>query len=597
MKHVVLVAERDEALLSLLSNAIGGLGFEVIGASDPVQAARLCNERAPDLIVLGEGMEEALEAAPHSTVVTAALPGSIDEPAFEYRIRRAIQTRNRIRHLESVLGAIPDSLFHLERSGNFRPISGSGPVPPFPERMPEAGVIHEAEFEHEEEGRNFEVRTVPFGNGEAIAMVRDVTERKKAEDRIRHLAYFDNLTGLPNRNAFLNSLEAESRRCDRTKLAVFMIDIDFFSKINELLGRDVGDHLLKGMAGRLSNCFTEGDRVSVSRYGPDEFAVMISDIGRVENAFSLARRIKDAVGHPFVIDSREVVVTCTIGISLCPEDSRDAGLLVKHAEFAKERAKDSGSDRIQLYSNSLTKQMLYRRDLESSLRKALGRGEFLLHYQPRVENSKVVRAEALIRWRRSEHVLVPPVEFIPLAEETGLILPIGEWVLRTACIQAGAWRDEGMNIGISVNLSPHQLREENFRANILSLLEETGLSPDLLELEIPEDALMDLADSSLIDELAEAGVRLAVDRFGSGYTSMNRLKRFRLDTLKISREIIAGIGTSQEDEAMARAIIAMAGNLGMEVVAVGVETAGQAEKLKRWGCKEAQGFHFDGLTS
>ena len=624
MEQVVLVAERDQAALSQLSNAIRGSGFAVIEAKDWAQALRLYGERNPDLVLLGEGMEEALEKIPESVVVMVISPESlpivcqrgindfilkpVDWDAFGYRILHAMRNNGIIRRLESVLEAIPDRLFLVEKNGNCRQMSGQfsekNLIPPVFGKAGIAmgtGKVQETEFELQEEDglRHFEARTIPLGNEEAIVLIRDITERKQAEERMRHVAYFDNLTGLPNRQAFLINLEAELKRSERGKLAVFMLDIDSFTRINELLGRDVGDHLLEGMAERLSNCFSEEEKVSIARYGGDEFAVLFSGIGRVENAFSLAKRIKDAVGHPFVVDLRQIVVTCAIGISICPEDSRDAASLLKYAEFAKQRARDSGKDRIQLYSSSLTNQMLYRRDLESSLRKALERKEFMLHFQPRVEisNSKVVGAEALIRWRRSEHILVPPSEFIPLAEETGLILPMGEWVLRTACLQAAAWREAGSEMSVSVNLSPHQLRDGHFKMKVLSILEETGLDPNLLELEISEDALMNLGDSSPLHDLAEKGLRFAIDRFGAGYTSMSRLKRFHLNTLKIAREFITGLETSPEDAAMIRAIIAMAQSLSMEVVAMGVETVGQAERLNDYGCAQAQGFLYDRVFS
>ncbi|HQT26093.1 MAG TPA: EAL domain-containing protein, partial [Burkholderiales bacterium] len=261
--------------------------------------------------------------------------------------------------------------------------------------------------------------------------------------------------------------------------------------------------------------------------------------------------------------------------------------------------KESGGDRVQLYSSSLTKQMLYRRDLESSLRKAIEREEFTLHYQPRVRisDAEVVAMEALIRWKRSEHILVPPAEFIPLAEETGLIMPMGEWVLRTACGQAKSWQDEGSKKRVSVNLSPQQLRDPEFGRKIIFLLDETGLDPGLLELELPEDALMNLADSEMLGELIEKGIRITIDRFGTGYCSMNRLKRLRIDTLKIARELVSGIETDPEDAAMTQAIIAMGQRLGMEVVAVGVETQGQRDLLAAYGCTGAQGFLFDDQTS
>lgn len=530
MRQVVLVAVQDSVLRSQLSTAITESGFDILEAGDWAQAVRMYEERNPDLVVLGEGMEAALGRMQESGVVMVAGQDALPE------------------------NSVSDFIL--------KPVDWSS-----------------------------------FGR-----RIRSAMRRAVAMEAMRRIAYSDNLTGLPNRIAFLNDLEAEVGRCEREKLAVFVLEIDAFMRINELLGRDVGDHLLLGMAERLSNCLggEEGlGRTSVARYGGDEFAILLSNVERVENAFAVAKRFKDAVCHPFVIDSRQVVVTCTIGISLCPEDSRDAASLLKYAEFAKQRARESGADRIQLYSSSLSKQMLYRRDLESSLRKALERGEFVLHYQPRVEmtDSGVIGVEALIRWKRSAQILVPPAEFIPLAEETGLILPMGEWVLRTACLQARAWQEAGLERRVSVNISPHQLRDGNFKQKIFAILEEAGLDPDLLELELTEDALMSLPDPGVLHELMEKGVRIAADRFGTGYSSMNRLKHFRLNTLKIAREFIAGIETDPEDAAMTQALIAMAKNLNMEAVAMGVETAGQRDLLSSYGCAQVQGFFFDNQPS
>ncbi|HQT26443.1 MAG TPA: diguanylate cyclase, partial [Burkholderiales bacterium] len=378
MKQVVLVAEQDPSVRSQLSNALIGLGFGTIEAADPVQAIGVYGEARPDLVLAGEGMEQFLEKVRESGVVMVVDPDSlpaacergisdfilkpVDWNAFGHRIKQAMRSGPGNRE---VLEAIPDGLFLIEKGGTCREL-GIKPIkiPGNNSIVREKAVLamgtgkpQETEFEFQESGetRNFEARLVPLGEDKALAIVRDVTEKKLAEERMRHLAYFDGLTGLPNRHAFLINLEAELKRNEKhkRKVAVFILDIDAFTRINDLLGRDVGDHLLQGMAERLENSVRQGDMISrvgrgtsqVARFGGDEFAVLFSNIDRVESTFSLAKRIKDMVCHPFDIDSREVVVTCSIGIALCPEDSMDAGSLLKYAEFAKQRAKESGGDR------------------------------------------------------------------------------------------------------------------------------------------------------------------------------------------------------------------------------------------------------------
>ncbi|MBY0579447.1 MAG: EAL domain-containing protein [Burkholderiales bacterium] len=645
-ENIVLVSEQDPSMRSMLGGKMMELGFRVLDAEDWRQAVRLAEEHEPDLVLLGEGMDDALgamqrldlkqttlvlvvEAESLESVDVSGVADFILKPvnwaSFGHRIRRAMQAGDAVRKLVFVAEAIPDKMFRMGSDGicrNFNYLNGAPGKPVadyFPDDIAEivldearvamrSGKVQEVEYAVQvEEGiRNYEARLAPLSADEALVLVRDISERKRAEERMRYIAYFDSLTGLPNRLAFLASLEGELKRSekDNKKFAVLFLDIDAFKNINELLGRNVGDHLLQGVAERLRACVRQRDLISrfndmpnhVARFGGDEFTVLLTGIERVENAFAVAKRFKEAMGHPFIIDSREIIVTCSIGIAMCPEDSRDAASLLKFAEFAMHRAKDSGKDRIQLYSSSLTKQMLYRRDLESSLRKALEKGDFTLQYQPQIElaSSRITGAEALIRWKRSSNILVPPDEFIPLAEETGLILQMGEWVLRTACAQAKTWQDRGLGeIRVSVNLSSRQLRDKDFKRKALAILDETGLAPDLLELELTESSLMNDAGTDMLRGLMEAGVHIAVDRFGTGYSSLGQLKRFRLNKLKIDRSFIANLESSPDDADMTQAIIAMAHGLKMEVVAMGVETMAQADLLRGYGCPRAQGFLFD----
>jgi diguanylate cyclase (GGDEF)-like protein len=452
---------------------------------------------------------------------------------------------------------------------------------------------------------HFEARLVATGSREVLGLVRDISERKRAEEQIRRLAYCDSLTGIPNRQAFLETLERELRRSKlgKKKFAVLFMDLDAFKRINDTLGHNVGDLLLKAVSDRLRETIRPSDLVTrghepghLARLGGDEFTILLPDLERVENALNVAQRVKDAMRRPFQLEGNEVFVTASIGISLFPEDGDDCSSLLKFADTAMYHAKNSGKNNAKMYNSSLTMRLMSHVRLEVELRRAIKNQELYVLYQPQIDvcSQQIVGVEALVRWRHPERGVVSPNEFIPLAEETGLIVQIGEWVLRTACQQAQCWREMNLReLRIAVNLSARQFKSDNLTQIVASALHDSKLAPALLELELTEGTLMDDAESTMatLDQLRTIGVQFSIDDFGTGYSSMNYLKRFDARALKIDRSFISGLPNDPENGAITRAIIAMAHGLKMVVVAEGVETIEQLTMLKDLDCDMVQGFY------
>jgi len=428
-------------------------------------------------------------------------------------------------------------------------------------------------------------------------------ERKRYQEQLEHQANYDALTGLPNRNLLLDRLkQAVSSQRQLRSIAVVFIDLDHFKFINDSLGHNAGDVLLQNMAERLRSAVRDGD--TVARMGGDEFILVLDDQHNEDVVFRAMQRIVAKVNEPMTLDGRELFVTCSAGISLHPQDGTDVETLLKNADAAMYRAKENGRNNFQFYMAEMNTLVNERLTLEASLRGALERNELLLHYQPKLDlkTGRIVGVEALVRWQHPEWGLIYPDRFIPLAEETGLIVQIGEWVLRTACAQNRAWQDAGLSpVVMSVNLSPRQFRQDALFKSVARILSETGLRPEHLEMEITESMVMHNAEASIaiLKGLKEIGVHLSVDDFGTGYSSLAYLKNLPIEILKIDRSFVHDInGTKgKSDGLLAQAIISLGHSLKLKVIAEGVEEESQLEFLKAHHCDEAQGFLFSRAVS
>ncbi|KKO65329.1 Phytochrome-like protein cph2 [Janthinobacterium sp. KBS0711] len=648
------VIEAEDGVQALASYKHSGPDLVMLDVDMPaMDGFAVCREirhqevggTVPIIMVTGGDELEAVTRA-YEVGATDFISKPINWPILGHRVLyvlRASDAIARLRiadaHNRAVLAAIPDTFFRLNREGFYLDYEqghdasaglslsdcvGSHIREVLPSEIA-ARLLDQAHavlatqhigsvdytLTHEDSTRHFEARLVATGADEVLGLVRDISERKRTEEQIRRLAYCDSLTGIPNRQAFLETLERElvrSKEHDK-KFAVLFMDLDAFKRINDTLGHDVGDHLLKVVSERLRETIRPSDLVlraeyelggisggsNLARLGGDEFTILIPDLERVEDALNVAHRVKEAMRRPFMIEAHEIFVTASIGISLYPEDGEDCNSLLKYADTAMYHAKNCGKNNAKLYSSSLTMEIMSHVKMEVGLRKALQNNELYLLYQPQIDvpSTQIVGVEALVRWRHPERGIISPTEFIPLAEETGLIVPIGEWVLRTACNQAKAWQSHGGRaIRMAVNLSAKQFKDENLMQIVLSALADTGLDARLLELELTEGTLMDDARATMVtlEQLRGIGVYLSIDDFGTGYSSMNYLKRFDVRALKIDKSFIAGLPQDAENAAITRAIIAMAHGLKMVVVAEGVETDEQLVMLEEYGCDMVQGY-------
>jgi diguanylate cyclase (GGDEF)-like protein/PAS domain S-box-containing protein len=437
---------------------------------------------------------------------------------------------------------------------------------------------------------------------EICGFVIDLSQNKKARDQLNHLAYHDALTDLPNQSLFKDRLKQAIALSHRSKQmqAVMLLNLDRFKTVNDSLGYLAGDVLLQSVAQRLTSCVRECD--TVSRFGGDEFAVLLTEISRAQDAATTARALKEALNQPFLFEEQEIFLSNSIGISLYPSDGRDTATLLKSAGAALERAKEQGGNAYRFYTAGGTTRALRQLVLESNFRPALERNEFFVQYQPqvRVRDFHLVGMEALVRWQHPGLGLLYPSEFIQLAEESGLIISLGDYVFRNACSQNKLWMDAGFSpMRLAVNVSARQFQEATFISGVEQILKETNLDPNWVELEITESSIMKDPEKAIetLLELKMMGIKVAIDDFGTGYSSLNYLKRFPIDTLKIDRSFVSDLCKDRHDTAIVRAIITLGHALDLTVIAEGVETRDQLESLIELECDVVQGYLFSKALS
>ena len=602
--------------------------------------ARESGKNTPVIMITGHSDTEAVDqafAAGAQDFINKPIPW----PVLPHRIRQVLRTRNALHEIRAtdsrnraLLQAIPDLIFVLSADGRILdylsgPRSKSASLPANYEGGSMAGllpptVVRKARkyiaialatkepqvFEHTlyNNQRFFETRLIAQSNNTVLAIVREITTRKNSEAKIHQLAYHDNLTGLPNRQFFARRLRQAIRyaREHNQKLATLYLDLDRFKRINDTLGHGVGDALLKAVAKRLDRCIRGADSVAriktdgsnsvrLARLGGDEFVILIEDIDDEDQVSKVADRIRKALTAPFKYQGHQFIITPSIGIAIFPDDSQETDELLANADMAMYQAKSAGRNNYCFYSGTMNRRSLDRLDMENELQHAIRNQLFKLHYQPKVNlsNFKTVGVEALLRWHHPEKGWISPSQFIPLAEETGLIVPLGAWVVQQACKQLVDWQNDGLtDISVAINVSSEQFCHGDLLNSVLNAVESTGILAQSLELEITESLLMKNVEETVaaLRIFKEAGIRISVDDFGTGYSSLSYLKQFPLDSLKIDRSFVQDLHNNNDDAAICAAILAMAKELSLSVVAEGVEFEEQLDFLRKHGCDQIQGF-------
>jgi diguanylate cyclase (GGDEF)-like protein len=442
------------------------------------------------------------------------------------------------------------------------------------------------------DGRVISIVNVPIADGGWVATHEDITERLRAEERIKHLAHYDALTNLPNRVTFYEQVESALSHLRRSEsVAVLSLDLDHFKSVNDTLGHPVGDLLLQAAADRMRSCIRSED--IVARLGGDEFAIVQVSSGQAPDVTTLAARVIEAVGAPYELNGHQVIGGVSVGIAMAPSDGDKPDQLMKNADLALYRAKADGGSVYRFFELEMDARMQARRALELDLHKAIVNGEFELYYQPviDVKTGQITCCEALVRWHHPERGMIPPLEFIPVAEATGVIVPLGEWVLRQACAEAAAWPK---HVAVAVNVSPAQFKSRNLVPTVVNALATSGLPAERLELEITELVLMQETEGAIgiLQQFHALGIRVAMDDFGTGYSSLGYLRSFPFDRIKIDQSFIHDLSTKEDSIAIIRAVVGLSSSLGIRTTAEGVETEEQLARLTSEGCSEAQGFLF-----
>jgi diguanylate cyclase (GGDEF)-like protein len=608
-------------------------GFEVCRRLRKLAGA----DMLPVLVMTGHDDPGSVELA-YDAGATDFVSKPLQWSILVHRIRFLIRGGTAVRNLEqsearnrAILEAVPDTLLALSRTGRFRTYKPAldGPLDKradylgrrledvLPANVADAaseaigraiasGVSSfECQLPGEDGPRDYEARIAAAAGGEVIALVRDVTGRKRQAERVERLAYYDALTGLPNRVLFEDRLASAIDRAARAedgRLAILFVDLDRFKAVNDSLGHKAGDELLRLASERLDQAIRISDGPGreappdalLARWAGDEFTVLVEGADPSSSP-RLARRVLDRFRQPFVVEGREIFVGVSIGIALHPDDGADGATLIRHADTAMYTAKGEGRNTFRHYSRTMSEAAMRRIDLEAQLRRAMQQGELELHYQPKLAlaSGRLCGAEALVRWNHPTRGLVPPAVFIPVAEESGLMIEIGEWVLRNACTEAAVWRANGQgDLAVAVNVSARQVGDPAFLEIVRKVLADTGLPAALLELELTETVLFqdDEATLECLHALSRLGVRIAIDDFGTGYSSLTYLLRFPLDTLKIDRTFVSRATSAADSLAIVKAIIAMGHSLDLEVVAEGAETDAHLNLMRSLRCDVGQGY-------
>ncbi len=650
--RIILIADDDAATRLIMRSVIEQAGFSVIEAADGEEAVLRFEDSNPDLVLLDVEMPkrdgfsacEMMRSREGSRVTPICIiTGLEDEKSIErayhvgatdfiskpigwsvlvHRIRYMLRSNEALNEIKSLVSALPDTVFTLDSEGQtsnspagasneeFALADDRETVKSYVGRALSSGEPQIYEYAVPSSDTHLETRFVARDRHSVLAIVRDVSDRKRAERRIYNLAYYDRLTGLPNRLLFSQQLDTEIEWAQQNEkpFAIIFVDLDHFKRINDTLGHSLGDELLKSVALRLQSCVRSADRlvpetldapnvVDLARLGGDEFVIILRGVGTEDIAASIAERIISSLSEPFNCSGHQFVVTPSIGVALYPHDGETRDDLLMNADSAMYKAKAAGRNNFKFYSETMKVKSLYRLDMENELRQAIEAESFELYYQPKVDIKSwtIVGAEALLRWQHPDRGWISPADFIPVAEETGLILPLGQWVLETACRQIKAWKNQRIpRITVSVNISSEQMYADDLAANVMRAVTTTGIEPGRLELEITESLLMRDTDNTIraLKALKSFGVSISIDDFGTGYSSLSYLTRFPIDVLKIDQSFVRDLNIDNDDAAICSAILAMARNLGLKVVAEGVETDDQLSFLRRHGCDQIQGYLF-----